>query len=204
MMNNMQPDNWKAVAYPSLKPLASWIIDLIARIDFMRKWLHEGQPNVFWLGGFYFPQGFMTGTLQNHARKYKLPIDELNFAFKVRSESDPNDVENPPDDGVYISGLYFDGARWDTEGCTIVDAKPAENWSTMNVVHLIPTMNYKRNKLEYSCPCYKTSTRQGALSTTGMSTNYVLNIDLPCRYENGEPPEFWVLRGAAFVLNLND
>lgn len=24
-----------------------------------------------------------TGTLQNHARKYNLPIDELNFRFKV-------------------------------------------------------------------------------------------------------------------------
>ena len=82
-LNNLVPPNWANVAYPSLKPLASWIADLIQRIEFQRTWLHDGQPTVFWFGGFYFPQGFMTGTLQNHARKYKLPIDELKFSFEV-------------------------------------------------------------------------------------------------------------------------
>ncbi len=37
----------------------------------------------FWLPGIFFPQGFLTGTLQVHARKYDLPIDELSFEFTV-------------------------------------------------------------------------------------------------------------------------
>jgi dynein heavy chain len=28
LINNVVPKNWQKVAYPSLKPLASWIIDL--------------------------------------------------------------------------------------------------------------------------------------------------------------------------------
>ena len=35
------------------------------------------------MSGFYFPQGFLTGVLQTHARQYKIPIDTLNFKFKV-------------------------------------------------------------------------------------------------------------------------
>jgi len=47
------------------------------------QWITHGAPKSFWLSGFYFPQGFLTGTLQNHARKYDFPIDALSFHFHV-------------------------------------------------------------------------------------------------------------------------
>lgn len=71
------------VAYPSLKPLAAWIKDYATRITFMRSWLQQGPPACFWLPGFFFPQGFLTGMLQMHARKYQLPIDSLSYSFQV-------------------------------------------------------------------------------------------------------------------------
>lgn len=33
------PANWEKVAYPSLKPLASWVHDLIARVTFIKTWV---------------------------------------------------------------------------------------------------------------------------------------------------------------------
>lgn len=63
LTKNLVPPNWSAVAYPSLKSLASWIKDLCARVEFMREWLKHGNPHAFWLSGFFFPHGFMTGTL---------------------------------------------------------------------------------------------------------------------------------------------
>lgn len=40
-------------------------------------------PFSYWMSGFYFPQGFLTGVLQTHSRLYKIPIDTLSFKFKV-------------------------------------------------------------------------------------------------------------------------
>lgn len=57
--------------------------DLKARIAFVQKWIDEGIPPAFWISGFFFPQAFLTGTLQNFARKYVVSIDTIGFDFKV-------------------------------------------------------------------------------------------------------------------------
>ena len=70
-------------AYPSLKPLAAWVTDLVTRILFINEWIDNGIPSVFWISGFFFPQPFLTGTLQNFARKAVISIDTITFDFKV-------------------------------------------------------------------------------------------------------------------------
>jgi len=202
MNNNLVPANWANVAYPSLKPLASWTDDLIKRINFMRTWLLNGPPDCFWMGGFYFPQGFMTGASQNHARKYKIAIDTLNWAFEVKRIETSEDVKGPPDNGLLITGLYMDGAAFDTENLCMAEAAPATNWQMLPIILFLPVANHKVDPEKYACPLYKTSTRSGQLSTTGMSTNYVLNVELPCP-EDG-PPSKWVLQGTGMVVNLNE
>lgn len=37
MLNNQVPENWVKVAYPSLRPLASWVNDLKERVAFLRR-----------------------------------------------------------------------------------------------------------------------------------------------------------------------
>lgn len=54
---NKVPEMWKANAYPSLKPLSSWVKDLVLRCDFIKNWMTRGKPRSFWISGLYFPQG---------------------------------------------------------------------------------------------------------------------------------------------------
>jgi dynein heavy chain len=54
---NQVPQLWEDNAYLSLKPLMSWVLDLIERIKFMSNWLLKGSPNSFWISAFFFPQG---------------------------------------------------------------------------------------------------------------------------------------------------
>lgn len=39
------------------------MMDLKERVNFMRTWATKGHPNCYWLGGFFFPHGFITGVL---------------------------------------------------------------------------------------------------------------------------------------------
>jgi dynein heavy chain len=83
LFNNLVPGIWEAVAYPSLMGLMPWVNDLVARANFLQKWVDEGTPKAFWISGFFFPQAFLTGSLQNYARKSGHPVDRISFAYRA-------------------------------------------------------------------------------------------------------------------------
>jgi dynein heavy chain len=122
LLNNQVPKNWEDVSYLSLKPLASWLRDMKERVEFMSSWLRHGTPNAYWISGFFFPQGFLTGVLQTHARKYKIPIDQLNFSFKIME--DKENMLGRPTDGVYVYGLYLEGASLEKKKKILIDQIP--------------------------------------------------------------------------------
>ncbi|KAH7827202.1 dynein haevy chain 9, inner dynein arm 5 [Monocercomonoides exilis] len=238
------PALWSASAYPSLRLLSQWIDDLIARVAFFRNWLQNGVPTVFWLPGFFFPQGFLTAVMQTTARKLHCPIDTLHFIHRVMDDS-PDDekrkegeseedkyideggmkrvlskkkrysrknedtrlLKDGPADGVYVSGLFIEGARWDKERMQLAEGLRGEMSSAMPIIHFLPQQEQhsgtpnlspcstSASMQTYIAPLYKTAQRYGVLSTTGHSTNFITPVSLPSALR----PNHWVLRGVALL-----
>ncbi|XP_022110107.1 dynein heavy chain 1, axonemal-like isoform X1 [Acanthaster planci] len=199
MYINSVPELWAGKAYPSLKPLSSWVTDLVARMHFLQEWIDQGIPSVFWISGFFFPQAFLTGTLQNYARKAIVSIDTIGFDFAVMREP-VEKITQRPDTGCYVRGLFLEGARWGYEEHQLTESRPKELYTDMPVMQFIPAENRKQPEEGiYVCPVYKTLTRAGALSTTGHSTNYVLPVEIP-----SDKPQFhWIKRGVALICALD-
>ncbi|CAI9592685.1 unnamed protein product [Staurois parvus] len=199
LYNNSVPELWRAKAYPSLKPLSSWVVDLLERIKFLQKWITDGIPAVFWISGLFFPQAFLTGTLQNFARKHVISIDTISFEFRVLRET-VSELQQRPPEGCYIYGLYLEGACWDKTTMQLAESRPKELYTEMAVIWLVPVSERKPSTSgTYLCPIYKTLTRAGTLSTTGHSTNYVIAVEL----HSSQPQTHWIKRGVALICALD-
>merc|ERR1712160_65674 len=119
---------------------------------------------------------------------------------KIMKEEVLEDFEEPPEEGTYIYGLFLDGARWNREEGCIDDQEPAVLYDPMSVVWFIPKIDLKDDEEMYYAPLYKTAERKGVLSTTGMSTNFIVDIACPTKAD----PGVWVRRAAAMLCQLSD
>jgi len=199
------PPMWNEVAYPCLKPLNSWVRDFEARIMFIKAWLRDGPPTSFWVPCFYFPQGFMTASMQVYARKTKIPIDALTFWTEPTDICDPS-VAPAQEKGVNIHGLFIQGVGWDLSENMIAESEKGVLFFELPVIWLNPLeqdelIQREEEPCRYRCPVYKTSERKGVLSTTGHSTNFVTYLQLP---SDNPDQGHWVRRGVALLCMLDD
>lgn len=180
IFDNLVPPTWVKKGFLSLKPLSSWIIDCNTRITFLLDWIKDGTPMVYWLSGFFFPQAFLTGILQNYARKYTIAVDKLDFTFNFKDDILWSDIKEKPEDGCMFYGLFLEGCKWDYTTHKLGESDPKKLFVDLPLLNLIP--KEERAKPDtgiYDCPIYKVLSRTGTLSTTGHSTNFVMWFEIP-------------------------
>ncbi|KAF6266164.1 dynein heavy chain 9 [Scenedesmus sp. NREL 46B-D3] len=209
------PALWLRRSFPSLKPLGSYVREVLERVAFFGSWLARGAPSVYWISGFFFTQAFLTGAKQNYARKLKLPIDTIDLDFEVMdalpeaaatgpaaasTAADAAEAVAAPPDGVYCRGLFLEGARWDSSSHELAESQPKVLFTQMPVIWMVPKDVAAFSQYpNYNCPLYKTAERRGVLSTTGHSTNFVLDIRLP----TSKDAAHWTKRGVALLTSLS-
>uniref|UniRef100_A0A4W6EPY2 Dynein axonemal heavy chain 5 n=1 Tax=Lates calcarifer TaxID=8187 RepID=A0A4W6EPY2_LATCA len=184
------PARWKKASWAS-STLGFWFTELLERNRQFQAWIFEGRPNCFWMTGFFNPQGFLTAMRQEITRANKgWALDRMVLCNEVTRWM-KDDITQPPTEGVYVYGLYLEGAGWDRRSCKLIDSKPKVLFEMMPVIRMytdsIRPVVYSRL---YSCPIYKKPVRT--------DVNYIAAVDL----KTSLPPEYWILRGVALLCDV--
>ncbi|XP_065644391.1 dynein axonemal heavy chain 2 isoform X2 [Hydra vulgaris] len=191
------PPLWEK-CYPSLKPLASWTRDLVLRVEQFSRWATTARsPIIFWMSAFTFPNGFLTAILQTCARQNNVSVDSLSWDFIVSTVDDRN-ITQPPKDGVFIRGLYLEGAGWNVRDACLIEAEPMQLVCPLPTIHFKPVENKKKSgKGIYTCPCYYYSNRAGKSG----KESFIVAVDLKC---GSFSADHWIKRGTALLMSLDE
>ncbi|XP_062848702.1 dynein axonemal heavy chain 5 [Trichomycterus rosablanca] len=183
------PARWEKASWAS-STLGFWFTELLERNRQFHAWIFEGRPNCFWMTGFFNPQGFLTAMRQEITRANKgWALDRMVLCNEVTRWM-KDDITAPPHEGVYVYGLYLDGASWDRRNCRLVDSKPKVLFEMMPVLRMFAENNGVKDPRLYSCPIYKKPVRT--------DLNYIAAVDL----RTTQPPEYWILRGVALLCDV--
>nr|XP_046256822.1 dynein axonemal heavy chain 5 [Scatophagus argus] len=183
------PARWKKASWAS-STLGFWFTELLERNRQFQAWIFEGRPNCFWMTGFFNPQGFLTAMRQEITRANKgWALDRMVLCNEVTRWM-KDDITQPPAEGVYVYGLYLEGAGWDRRSCKLIDSKPKVLFEMMPVIRMYAENNGVKDSRLYSCPIYKKPVRT--------DTNYIAAVDL----KTSLPPEYWILRGVALLCDV--
>ncbi|KAJ8919734.1 hypothetical protein NQ315_006262 [Exocentrus adspersus] len=172
--------------------LGFWFTELVERDNQFRNWCFNGRPPCFWMTGFFNPQGFLTAMKQEVARAHKgWALDQVTL-FNEVTKNVKEEINKGPAEGVYVYGLFIDGAGWDRRHARLSESINKVLYTALPVVHVFavyctppPTANI------YVCPVYKKSRRTGL--------NYITVLYL----QTAKPPEHWTLRGVALLCDTH-
>ncbi|TNJ29738.1 IAD-1alpha dynein heavy chain [Giardia muris] len=189
------PHNWLRFAPQTLKMLSSWIQHLLRRAEQYKVWHTQGEPAVMWLSGLHIPESYLTALVQITSRAKRWPLDKSALFTTVTKYIQAEDVSEKLEFGCYISGLFLEGAAWDTTKDCLTYSKKKELITQLPLVQIVPA-EASRIKLrnQFKAPVYVTTAR-----TNAAGQGLVFSADL----SSYEHDSLWILQGVAVILNDN-
>jgi dynein heavy chain len=188
------PATWYKRAWPSMRKLATWLLDFQMRLAQLEEWTNNPLeiPKVTWVSGFVNPQSFLTAICQVTAQKNQWELDKLITWTDITKKYNAEEVESHSRDGAYIIGLSMQGARWDSQGGLLERSKPKEMFFRMPVINVkaVAIDKVETNAAFYVCPSYKTTQR---------GPTYVFCAQLKTKANPGK----WVLAGVAMIFDVS-
>lgn len=199
------PVGWSTSSSAALKSLAGWRQEITARVEQLTLWATGGYPRAYWLGGLWNPASFLAAVLQTAARRLHVSVDSLVFDH-LPVESCERDLPTTPDDGgVYVKGLFLEGAGWDREASCLKEPDPMDLLVPMPIVHFRPTGAKRRGDTRddarfYASPMYVDPAR----SSSGGGDGFLGFVELKSGTDEAPvEPGHWVVRGTALLLSQN-
>ncbi|VDP85920.1 unnamed protein product [Echinostoma caproni] len=204
------PSVWTRSSWDSTT-LGFWYTELIERNAQFSSWLENGRPICFWMTGFFNPQGFLTAMRQEVSRMHEgWSLDSVILASKM-TRANAEDLKEPPSEGgVYVYGLFLEGAAWDRRSSRLVEPKPKILYDSMAVLNIFAVQESQGGKRPggggggsagsepkgdaprqvYSCPIYRKPRRT--------DRTYVASVDLGCT----KTADHWIMRGVAILCDI--
>lgn len=142
--------------------------------------------------GFFNPQGFITAMRQEVARAHKGWALDTVVIHNEMTRMLKEEVIAPPYEGVYVYGLYLEGAAWDRRNVRLIESQNKILFSPVPIVHIF-AVNMKdmvNDPKLYVCPVYKKATRT--------DRTYVTALKLRTTHH----PDHWILRGVALLCDI--
>ncbi|CAB3221710.1 unnamed protein product [Arctia plantaginis] len=184
------PTIWLSSSWSS-STLGFWFTEFLERNIQFSTWCFQARPFSFWMTGFFNPQGFLTAMRQEVTRAHKgWALDMVSLHNDV-TKSLLEDIKAPPPEGVFVHGLFMDGAGWDRRNQRLTESSLKVLYTAMPVVHVyaINSTAPKDPKL-YMCPVYKKPVRTGLTFITPLWLMTIKN------------PDHWILRGVALLCDV--
>jgi dynein heavy chain len=184
------PASWAKLACPSLRTLATWMVDLGNRLTQLSDWTSNPLeiPATTWLPGIFNPQSFLTAIMQTAAQNDNLELNKLTIVTEPTKKI-AESIDTPARDGCYVHGFSVEGAHWDTPSGSLEISLPREMFCEMPVINCramaaddVETGNF------FMCPVYRTRQR---------GPTYIFTANLRTK----APKQKWILGGVCLILD---